>query len=434
MLLRTLLTISFLLAAAITTTTAGAQSSNACLDFDEALKLAVKTDPAVFRALAQQTEAEAELTEARSLFKPQVSAFGRSGLGDVGVVDSAIQNQLGLRVSQRIFDFGDAKYARRIANFNIDASASDIRQTQMQAAQESGLFFLSLMEAREQLKITKQRRDYFQRQLKAVDELLQTGGATRSERANVAAELAQAEAFFFELEFLQQQAQTRLLITTGVDLQACEMTDLDDHFRTQMAELYSSEIAVNRAITSSPALQALEQRANAIGAESKREKLNRLPVIDVVGLSSLTSGEDDSGNFETQNRIGLDVSVPLFSGRRLKARRQQAAAREMIARNEVLDAKRELRENVSITYRRIESLERQLSSRRDVEEQNYEQFQAAEAEYLAGVRVLPDLIDVRLDYEQASLQRTNIKFDLLQQRLQLLILTASVAFDHKLDS
>jgi len=160
-------------------------------------------------------QAEAELTEARSLFQPQVSAFGRSGVGDVGVVDSAIQNQLGLRVSQRLFDFGDAKYARQIASFNIDASESDIRQTQIQAVQQSGLFFLSLMEAREQLEITKQRRDYFQRQLSAVNELLQRGGSTRSERANVAAELAETEAFVLELEFLQEQAATRLFIATG---------------------------------------------------------------------------------------------------------------------------------------------------------------------------------------------------------------------------
>jgi len=193
-------------------------------------------------------------------------------------------------------------------------------------------------------------------------------------------------------------------------------------------------VAINKAINASPALQALEQRANALGAESKREGLNHLPIVDVVGLSSYTSGEDESSSFELQNRVGLDVTVPIFSGSSLRARKQQAAAREEVARNEVLGAKRQLRENVSITYRRIFSLERQLTSRLNVEEQNLEQFKAAEAEYLAGIRVLPDLIDVRLDYEQASLERINIKFELLQQRLQLLLLTASVSLDSKPDS
>ena len=133
-----------LLALSLLAVTATAQANNQCLHFDDALKLAAQTDPAVLTARAQQAEAEANVTEAKSLFKPQISAFGRSGLGDVGVVDSAIQNQLGLRVSQRLFDFGDAKYARRIANFNLEATAADIRQAQMLAAQESGLSLIHI--------------------------------------------------------------------------------------------------------------------------------------------------------------------------------------------------------------------------------------------------------------------------------------------------
>ena len=418
-----------LLALSLLAVTATAQANNQCLHFDDALKLAAQTDPAVLTARAQQAEAEANVTEAKSLFKPQISAFGRSGLGDVGVVDSAIQNQLGLRVSQRLFDFGDAKYARRIANFNLEATADDIRQAQMLAAQESGLLFLSLMEVDEQLEITKQRYDFFKRQLNAVDDLLQQGGATRSERADVAAELAETEAFILELQFQREQAETRLTISTGVDSASCKTVDLNNYFRTQMAGLTSSEQAISKAIDENPALAALEKRADALGAESKRERLNHLPVIDVVGLSSYTSGEDNSSSFELQNRVGLDISVPIFSGNSLRARKRQAAARENAARSEALDARRQLRESVSIIYRRINSLDRQLSSRENVEEQKLEQFSAAEAEYSAGVRALPDLIDIRIDYEQSSLDRIRIQYDLLQQRLQLLIFTSLFSLD-----
>ena len=391
MLLKNLLAISLLVV------TANAQANKQCLHFDDALKFAAQTDPAVLTARAQKAETEANVTEAKSLFKPQVSAFGRSGLGDVGVVDSAIQNQLGLRVSQRLFDFGDAKYARRIANFNLEATNSDIRQTQMVAAQESGLFFLSLREVDEQLEVTKQRYDFFKRQLSAVDELLKQGGATRSERADVAAELAETEAFILELEFQREQAQTQLAISTGVDLQTCESVNLNNYFSKQMAGLTNSEQAVSRAINENPALAALEKRAEALGAESKRERLNHLPVIDVVGLSSYTSGEDNASSFELQNRVGLDISVPIFSGNGLRARKRQAAARESAARGQALEAKRQLRESVSIIYRRITSLEKQFVSRGNVEEQKLEQFSAAEAEYSAGVRSLPDLIDIRID-------------------------------------
>jgi outer membrane protein TolC len=400
-----------------------AQADNNCLNFNDALALAAQTDPTVLTARAQRAEAEADLIEARSLFQPQISAFGRTGAGDVGVVNSAIQNQAGVRISQRLFDFGDAKHARTAANFNLKATAADIRQTQMASAQESGLFFLGIMEATEQLQATSERRDYFQRQLEAVDDLLAKGGATRSERADVAAQLGDAEASFLELQFQLNQASTRLAISTGVEFKICETNKLDNYFRTRMSVLPDSETAVSMTMSESPALKALERRATALKSERQREDINHLPVIDVVGLSSYTSGEDSS-DYQLQNRIGIDVSVPLYSGSALKARKQQAAAREMAARSQILEAKRQLRERVSIIYWRIGSLEQQLLSRINVEEQNREQFTSAETEYSAGTRTLPELIDIRMDYEASSLERINIKFDLLQQRLQLLIFTA----------
>jgi len=62
-------------------------------------------------------------------------------------------------------------------------------------------------------------------------------------------------------------------------------------------------------------------------------------------------------------------------------------------------------------------------SRQDVEEQTRLQFEAAQIEQKAGAKTLRDLVEIRLEYEQAGFQRIRTKYDLMREQLQLLTLT-----------
>ena len=398
-------------------------STDSCLRFEDVLKLSALRDPSVTISKAQESEANAEIKDAKSLFRPQISAFGRSGFGDTGVVDSSISNQIGVRASQRVFDFGDSKYARQAATSGFQASLEDTRQAKLQAAQRTGFSYLEFVEAEEQIELTKRRRDYFSQQLFAVDNLLSRGAATRTERASVASQLADAEAFVLELNFRREQAITQIQIDTGTNAMLCNPSATQSVLKQKMARLENPEIAAQIALDKNPGISALSKRADSLEAIRKREKRSRLPIIDVVATGSYSSiGGFDQ--FAFRDRIGVDISVPLYSGNAIGARNQRASARHAIARGRVLDAERQLRKDVSIGYRRTLSLQSQLLSRQDVEEQTRLQFEAAEIEQKAGAKTLRDLIEIRLEYEQAGFQRIRTKYDLMRQQLQLLTLTA----------
>ena len=376
-------------------------STQNCLRFDDVLRLSSERDPSVIIAQAQETEADAEIKEAKSLFRPQISAFGRSGFGDTGVVDSSVSNQVGLRASQRIFDFGDSKYAKQAARAGYEARVEDTRQARILAAQRTGLSYLSFVEAQEQIDVTKRRQEYFSRQLSAVDNLLSRGAATRTERASVASQLADANAFILELKFRQEEALTQIQIDTGSLSKLCDTGNLISAMNKKVAILQGVETATKIALDINPEVQSLQKQAESLEAIRQREKRSRLPTIDIVATGSYasTGGFDQ---FDFRDRIGVDVSVPLYSGNAIRARNQRASARNAIARGRVLDLERQLRKNISIGYRRILSLESQLVSRRDVEEQTRLQFEAAEIEQNAGTKTLRDLVEIRLEYEQAG--------------------------------
>jgi len=392
-----------------------------CLSLNDAMSLSAGRDPDVLIAKASERDADAALLDARALYQPQVSAFGRTGFGETGAVDNSVSNQFGLRASQRILDFGDAKYARRAARANVDASAEDTRQASTQAALETGLSWLELRESTEQIKLTRARRDYFLRQVSAVDEALSQGGATRTERASVASQLADAEGFVLELEFRHDRARTQLNIDTGRIANPCSS-------ETQLAEdtlrLENVAFATDLALSSNPQIAALRKRADALEAERRRQSRARLPVIDLVATGSYSSFNQFE-DFDFRDRVGVDVSIPLYSGA-LKAGNQRARAQLSIAQNQTLNIERQLREDVDIIIRRIKSLSNQLQTRQEVEKQTRLQFEAAEIERGAGVRTLRDLIDARLEYEQAGLQTIRTRFDIMRERLTLLSLTAQL--------
>ena len=396
-----------------------------CLSFGDAMERAASQDPDVEAARAEKREAMADLKEARSLTRPQLTGFGRTGVGDVGAVNSVVQNQFGLRASQRIYDFGDARLAREAARSRQAAGEQNIRQERIVSAQETASAYLDHLEADAQLRATEGRLHYFGDLLQSVEALLDRGGATISERADVAARLADAEAAALELRFLKDSAETRIELDTGTDLPLCDAYSADAILGGEALAFATIDEAVETALWNNPSLKALEKRADSFDAERQREKHARMPIIEVVGIAAYASN-GSSGIYDFQERVGIDVSIPLYSGSSLSARSDRAAARGALASADVAKARRQLREDVSITFQRILSLQAQLFSRQSVEDHKSEEFEAAKREFEHGVRTLRDLIETRLDYEAAMLDRIRAEFELKRRKLELLSLTAQL--------
>jgi len=183
--------------------------------------------------------------------------------------------------------------------------------------------------------------------------------------------------------------------------------------------------AVTEALDNNPALGALRNRAESQAARARREARARLPIISVVATGAYSSiGGFDQ--FEFRDRVGVDVTVPLYSGSALRAQKRRATARETAAQARVFDQEQQLREDVSITWQRLNSLEKQLATRAEVEHQTRLQFEAAEIEAGAGTITYRDLVELRLEFEEAGLARIQTTFDLEQQKLILRSLMGQV--------
>ena len=181
-----------------------------CLPIGTVIDLAKENSPDAGIARAQIGEAEADITAANKLFTPQFSVFGRSGVGDTGITDSGVSNQLGFRASQRIFDFGDSKFAKKAARAGLEAQKFQAESTTNIAVLSTLRSIIDHQQSLAQSELTAERRNFFREQQELTEALLSEGGATLTELANVSSRLAEAESFYQELQFVQSRSQTQI--------------------------------------------------------------------------------------------------------------------------------------------------------------------------------------------------------------------------------
>tara|TARA_R110000868_G_scaffold101630_5_gene279777 strand:+ start:59593 stop:60900 length:1308 start_codon:yes stop_codon:yes gene_type:complete len=394
-----------------------------CLGFSEGLILAAERSPDVDGAQAREDQARADLREADSLRRPQVSTFGRSGIGDTGLTSSQVDNQVGVRVSQRVFDFGDSRLARAAAQGDLDQRGFDLREQENQAAYTFADAYLTQLEAQAMIDVIAQRRAYFERQHEAIEALLRRGGATRADSAQIAAQLASADAEALELRFTVDRAATRIREYSGLDAQPCAPSRAAEAMDAQLTGLGSIEDVVNAALSAHPRIGAQRSAIRSLEAARDRQARSRLPVVEVVGIVSYVY-DDAREDWDTRDRVGVDVSVPLYTGSALGARNDRAQARLDQVESGLRSLQRDLGEEAEIAFRRSISLQAQLLRRQAVADSQREYFDAISGEFELGLGTLPILVDARLAYEEAALDVVSARFALLRQKLDLMRLTA----------
>ena len=347
-----------------------------CLPIGTIIDLSKQNSPDARVARAQIGEAESDVTAAKKLFEPQLSLFGRSGAGDTGIIDSGVSNQIGVRASQRVFDFGDSKFAKKAARAGLEAQKYQAQSTSNIAVLSTLRAIIDHKQSIAQSELTAQRRDFFREQKTLTEALLSEGGATITELANVSSRLAEAESFYQELQFVQSRSQTQIRSDILSSRKLCNVElNLEELFPV-VQKLQAPGYAKQVAREQSPFLLELTKRIENLEATFERQRRSRLPVISIVGTGSYASF-DRFDDFQFRDRLGVDVSVPLTGGT-IQSEQQRASARSSIAKAEYARALRAAEENIDITLHRIKSLKEQLVHLRETEKQMKLRFDSAQ--------------------------------------------------------
>jgi len=402
----------------------GQDADASCVGIADTARLAAESDPRVRGARAGVQASEADFSDALALRRPQASAFARSSVGATGLTSSQIENQVGFQVSQRLLDFGDARFAREGARNRVRASEFEVQVQQIVSAADAAQAHLNFVLSRRDQAILAEQVEYLARLEVRLERLLAQSASTRDAVAAVRSRLASARAELSALELSEIEALTDVAVLTGDDLNLCAETGEDALLSLALLD----ESDPTRSATRSPRVEALQSQVASAQAEAVRVRRQRLPAVDVVAIGSYAY-DDFRDEWAYRDRVGVDVTVPIYQGDMLRARVSRAQAEVSRRQSELDMAERRLSEEVRSASARIRTLRRLREERAAAVTARRDELAALEIAFQGGQRTLFELLETQISLTQARRSLNQARHALFLEYLTLAALTGRMGID-----
>lgn len=333
------------------------------MTLSEALEAARAHDPQ-YRAAQYELEAARQgVPIARSLLFPQASLnYSNAGVSGTKEFPNGFSQQVSTRVD---YESPQTTLSLRVPLFNYEAW-SRLDQAEVQAKGAEAAFrarglelaervataYLQTLEAHAQLALADAEVQALQQQFERAGQRLARGEGTRTDEALAlaAVEVARARASDTREKVLLASARLRRLTGQAPGF----VLDILPSFRPVPSEPAGLRDWTETAMVQSPVLEARALAVEAARLGVQRARSGHLPRVDLVGSVS-RSRNDSLANLDQSSSlrsIGIQVSLPLFSGFGTTASTDQAQAELSRVEQEL----RNERENVELELRRLMQL------------------------------------------------------------------------------
>ena len=396
------------------------------LDLSQAYQAAMKQDASLRAARAATAARSERIPQTRAQLLPNLSA---SASRNRNALESTEPNFLGTPVTaSRNYNSSSAALTLRQPLFRKyqmadyrqaqaqveDANAILEREIQNVGVRVSGAYFEALLTA-EQLALVLSQKTAQTSQLDAAKKRFVAGAGTRTDidEAQAAVDLNVAH----ELEARQNVDFTRRQLQTLVNQPVDSLATLDAGKLVLGPPLPNRlEDWTERAEASSPEIRSLKAQVEVARYEVEKAEAGHYPTLDAI--AQVSRNESDTvtsvNNRYTNKSIGLQLSVPLFSGGFVNSTIRQALADKERAEQSLEALRRDLGVRVHKEFRgvtegvlQVRALEQAVRSTEQVTLSNRRSFEA-------GSRTLNDTLN-------AEQQKVSAQRDLAQARYIYLI-------------
>ena len=404
------------------------------LDLRQAYEAAYENDATIRAARAGAQASREKLPQARAQQRPNVSLNASRNHNDL---TSETQNSQGKPVrSENQYYSGNQSLSVRQPLYRPYVSAL-VRQAQAQVEEADaalerdeqtlvtrvGEAYFDALLAQDQVLLIEAQKTTYTTQLDAARKGLQAGTGTRTDIDEAQARLDMTLAQ--ELEALQHVEFTRRRLESLMGRPVDVLASLDVQRFNPTAPIPGLvEDWVERAEQANPELQSLRAQLDAAGMEVEKAQAGHKPTLDAVAQWSRSSSDSVTNvNSRYDNKtIGLQLSVPLYSGGYVNSTVRQAVAAHERAR-EVLEAtRRDLGVRVHREFRgmtegvlRIGALEQAVRSAQQAVLSNRKSFEA-------GSRTTLDVLNAEQQKTAALRDLAQARYVYLVSRLRLLSL------------
>lgn len=384
-----------------------------CIGFADAIAVGSRAAPEIRSARGRANAADARIDVERGTGLPQLSGYARAADGDIGLVDGRTNTQAGLLLSQRLFDFGQGRLRRKALEARARSDNLLLQGARTDLQLRVGQTFIDVLESRELLKAATTRQERMFVVAAVVDRRLEAGLITIATANSIRAELASASAQMIDRQIALDSAQIDLNILTDLPTRPCHDPD---RIENELPQTVFSDDDILQRIEDVPQVGAAQARVEAATADYRLATKTRRPTIN---LQSVLAYQYDNfaREWNVAQRVGLDVTVPLYGGGSFGAEEDQAQASIAEAQGELGTLRRDIERNLRTGVARAKALNVLATARQNEVVALREEVDAIRRQFEAGIRSFQDYENAEAALALAEITRIEARYDALRERL-----------------
>jgi len=386
---------------------------------------AIQSDPQLRAARANRNAGQEARPLALSQLLPNVSVSGDLTYNDRDIHAPATtaghadysSHSLALNVVQPLFRkdrlvaLDQAEEQIRQADANLEVAQQDLILRVSQA-------YFGVLSAKDSLTFAQSEKKAISRQLEQAQERFDVGLVAITDVHEAQARFDQSRANEISAENEVDNALEALReivaeadfgldgLKEGVPLVAPEPADIAEWSQT--------------ALQHNPRIQAARLASNIARQEIDAKHAGHYPSVDLVGTLSRSRVENDFGNDVDLGAIGVQLTVPIYSGGGVNSSTRQARYQYEAAQETLEAERRAVGRQVRDAYRGIQTSISRVKALKATERSAQSALEATEAGFEAGTRTLVDVLNSQRDLYRAKRDYAQSRYDYVLNTLSLL--------------
>ncbi|MGF6171773.1 outer membrane channel protein TolC [Ensifer sp. 4252] len=278
-----------------------------------AMAKAYENNPDLNAARAGLRATDEGVPIAKSGFRPQVSAFANGTLSNV---DNELtgsrdfhQGQIGITVTQMIFDGFQTLNNVRAAESNVFANRESLRANEIQILLAAATSYANIARDQQIVSIRRQNIAFLREQLNASQARLDVGEGTRTDVSLAEASLANAQSLLISAIAQLKQSEAVYVQIVGV-----APTGIRQPGPATKGLPRSLDQAVALGLRQHPTILAAQYNVDTAGYQVKSAEGTMLPGVSIQGQVGRVTGNSGDGIDSNTSSVTARLTVPIYQG------------------------------------------------------------------------------------------------------------------------
>ncbi len=399
-------------------------------DLLEMYRLAQQNDPSYAAARHDYEAALERRPQARAALLPQASFSASRSEDDrrdldTNQSDSFTREQYSLNLRQTLFNWEQFVGLNR-ADAEIAQAEAELADADQNLILRVAEAYFGVLAAEEEERFARAEAEAIERQLEQARERFDVGmiPITDVKAAQASYDLAVSR----QIEARNEVDNAREALRAIVERRVGRLARVGEELPLEAPEPDDAGAWVERAIEQNPQYLAARAASEASRQGVRQARAGHYPEVDLT--ASRTRQETDTdfatgdplqgggGDTETDS-IGIEVTLPLFTGGATVSGTREARARFESAQSTMVEARRAVEQRTRDAFRGMEARISQVRALGQAVDSNEASVAAEEAGFEVGTRTTVDVLDALRDLFEAERDFANARFEYILNRLRL---------------